>query len=373
MSDPEQLNSLRRQFAALLDLKLRHRDAVATQVVLKQAIHAERDHMQQTSALESDLQAQLRQEEQNESALDAALAVGAPDWSGSSSEWGGWLAGTEVLYTAKSPAADSAGSAEARMEVVQAEQPVRMQVYTRPFAMGGLRAAYYARLAPCPCPLLPAPAPVPVPAIPSTALAQAVPAGVAPTQLTPNTQPPAMCRLQGHRRQAVRAEAGTGGAAQAGETGGGHACRRHAAAICGAVAEAFCRPEHKLPATLSFLKGEPGTCSAGSRCVSWQPARLRCAIVQPSGLIHWLSTCLCFGSSWHAASVVLLEDSSQPGGKLVYLKEPFIDSHGGNSGSGTGGSNCGSSAGSSSSVSGGSSAATWIKWTRNDGHVFPGK
>ena len=111
----------------------------------------------------------------------------------------------------------------------------------------------------------------------------------------------------------------------------------HAAAICGAVAEAFCRPEHKLPATLSFLKGEPGTCSAGSRCISWQPARLRCAIVQPSGLIHWPSTCLCFGSSWHAASVVLLEDSSQPGGKLVYLKEPFIDSHGGNSGSGTGG------------------------------------
>jgi hypothetical protein len=144
MADPEQLNSLRRQLAALLDLKLRHKDALAEQRLLKEVLHAEVDHKQQSSMQTSDLQAQLSQLRQNESTLDATLAVAAPDWTGTSSEWGPWLAGREVLYTAKDAAAGGAGSAEERM-VVQAEQPVRLQVYTRPFAMGGLRAAYYAR------------------------------------------------------------------------------------------------------------------------------------------------------------------------------------------------------------------------------------
>lgn len=41
-------------------------------------------------------------------------------------------------------------------------------------------------------------------------------------------------------------------------------------------------------------------------------------------------------------SVVLLDDASAPGGRAVYLKEPWIEGRG------------------------------WNKWTRNDGHVFAG-
>jgi hypothetical protein len=75
-----------------------------------------------------------------------------------------------------------------------------------------------------------------------------------------------------------------------------------------------------------------------------------------------------------AASVVLLEDSSQAGDKLVYLKEPFIN------GSGTVGAisaDCSavssSAAGGSNSSASGGSCAKWVKWTRNDGHVFCGE
>jgi hypothetical protein len=45
--------------------------------------------------------------------------------------------------------------------------------------------------------------------------------------------------------------------------------------------------------------------------------------------------------SYASASVVVLDEPGAPGGQAVYLKEPWLES-------------------------------AWIKWTRNDGHVFPG-
>jgi hypothetical protein len=45
-----------------------------------------------------------------------------------------------------------------------------------------------------------------------------------------------------------------------------------------------------------------------------------------------------------AASVVVLQDPSEPDGKAVYLKEPWLDTAG----------------------------CKWVKWTRNDGYIYPG-
>ncbi|KAL4439709.1 hypothetical protein ABPG75_002710 [Micractinium tetrahymenae] len=80
----------------------------------------------------------------------------------------------------------------------------------------------------------------------------------------------------------------------------------HATAVCRAVAKAFCHPSHDLRASIVFLP----------------------------------------------CSVVVLEDSSQPGGRLAILKEPYIYA---------------TAAGADSSTG---RPGEWVKWTRNDGHMF---
>lgn len=144
---------------------------------LKAVVHEERD-LQLASRKQSKLQAKLRQLAEAEARLDGQLCYGLPpEWrtagnpgagagaggsSGSTTtsttstttasrgEWGsGWLTGTEVVYTAQAvgeQGRQAEGSGQpAQLDMRYSEQAVKLQLYRRPFAVGGLRQAFYAR------------------------------------------------------------------------------------------------------------------------------------------------------------------------------------------------------------------------------------
>ncbi|GAB4815214.1 hypothetical protein N2152v2_002260 [Parachlorella kessleri] len=88
-----------------------------------------------------ELEQQLAQATLNAKALDQQLCYGAPDWSGAGELWSGWQAGTEVTYTANA----SHGAAPPADIVSCTAGTMKLQIYKKPFAQGGLRQAFYAR------------------------------------------------------------------------------------------------------------------------------------------------------------------------------------------------------------------------------------
>ena len=90
-----------------------------------------------------ELEQQLAQATLNAKVLDQQLCYGAPDWSGTGELWSAWQAGTEVTYKASI----SAGTSIALpADIVNCTTgTIRLQIYRKPFAQGGLRQAFYAR------------------------------------------------------------------------------------------------------------------------------------------------------------------------------------------------------------------------------------
>ncbi|KAL4444274.1 hypothetical protein ABPG75_012011 [Micractinium tetrahymenae] len=238
---------------ATLQLLLKVRQARAEHAELKATVHEEVDLYRESGRAEL-LRAELERLSVSTARLDARLCYGLPPhWrdAGSDGAWAaaahggewasGWLSGSEVVYTAGKTSADS-------LAVSHHEQPVRLLIYSRPFAMGGLRQAFYARDA----------------------------AGgrfVLKRALIESS------KLQ-KRVLEVHADA-------------------EAAALSMAVAEAF-----------------TASCAAKGQHLS---------------------------VAYLPASVVILAHPAAPGGKAVYLKEPWLDVGG----------------------------CKWTKWTRNDGHIMP--
>lgn len=72
----------------------------------------------------------------------SAGRVAAGSSASSGGEWSGqWQEGTEVCYTPR--LTEQAGAQ--RLKVSRSEKAVRLQLYRRPFAHGGLREAFYAK------------------------------------------------------------------------------------------------------------------------------------------------------------------------------------------------------------------------------------
>ena len=152
-ADPERLAALRLQ---LLEKKVQR--AQAENAMLKAVVHEERD-LQLDSRKQSKLQAKLKQLAAAEARLDGQLCYGLPpEWrgsgggspgsSGSHGEWGSeWLSGTEVVYSALAEQGGQSGQGgqPPRLDITYSEQPVKLQLYRKPFAVGGLRQAFYAR------------------------------------------------------------------------------------------------------------------------------------------------------------------------------------------------------------------------------------
>jgi hypothetical protein len=86
-------------------------------------------------------QAELQQLERNERNLESACCFGAPDWSGAGDAWGPEQEVTEVVYTASMD--EERGAQAVKFE--HGRTATRLQLYTQPFAHGGLRMAFYAR------------------------------------------------------------------------------------------------------------------------------------------------------------------------------------------------------------------------------------
>eukprot|EP00887_Chlorella_sp_A99_P003878 scaffold11.g3878.t1 len=125
-----------------LKLQLQLRRALAENAALKQAVHAEVDVMQ-ASKRASKLQAKLKLLSQADAQLGSALCYGLPPgWSsraaGATFSWPRmWRQGTEVLHTASAAGGQST--------VTHHTRTVQLCVADKPFAIGGLRAAFYAK------------------------------------------------------------------------------------------------------------------------------------------------------------------------------------------------------------------------------------
>lgn len=144
------------QLERLKQLLLRKRLAALKEehAALKAAVHGEIDAQRDSKKAER-LRAKLQQLALNEAALEQRLCYGLPPgWGTGSSQassacaadgfsWGAWKAGTEVVYTATRPA--SSAAAETQLAVAHTTRPVKLQRSSLPFAIGGLRAAFYAR------------------------------------------------------------------------------------------------------------------------------------------------------------------------------------------------------------------------------------
>ena len=126
--------------------------------LLKAALHGEIDAQQESENAER-LRAQLQQLALNEAALDQRLVYGLPPgWAGNGSSsssggregvatsshgfsWGPWLAGTEVIYSAQAKGGEAGAP---QLHVINTTQTIRLRHSSLPFAIGGLRAAFYA-------------------------------------------------------------------------------------------------------------------------------------------------------------------------------------------------------------------------------------
>jgi hypothetical protein len=147
-ANPERLAALRLH---LLEKKVQR--AQVEHDMLKAVVHEERD-LQRAAKKQSKLQAKLQQLAAAEARLDGHLCYGLPpEWrtggggspgsSGSHGEWNRrWLSGTEVVYCC---AQAEQGGQPPRLDITYNEQPVKLQLYRKPFAVGGLRQAFYAR------------------------------------------------------------------------------------------------------------------------------------------------------------------------------------------------------------------------------------
>ncbi|KAL4425305.1 hypothetical protein ABPG75_009321 [Micractinium tetrahymenae] len=212
-------------------------------------VHDEVDVLHASQKAEG-LRAKLAQLREGEKREAGQLCYGLPpEWrSGSSSssshsnapgEWSGcWQAGTEVCYTT------SLGGE--RLEVTHSQRPVRLQVYARPFAHGGLRQTFYAK----------------------------------------------------------------------DEHGGRFVLKREL------------HESSRLKRRLAVLHAD-----AEVAALSQAAAEAFCAAVRQPGTVKYLT-----------ASIVVLDAAADcPGKKAVFLKEPWLDTNG----------------------------TRWVKFTRNDGHIFP--
>lgn len=147
------------QLERLQLLLLRKRLAAAEEehTALKSAVHGEVDAQRESRKAEK-LRAKLQQLALNEAALQQRLCYGLPPgWENGGSQassasasgaegfkWGSWQEGTEVTYTSRRPATGSPG-AQQQLQVTHSTRSVRLQRSSLPFAIGGLRAAFYAQ------------------------------------------------------------------------------------------------------------------------------------------------------------------------------------------------------------------------------------
>lgn len=115
--------------------------------VLKTEIRQGNDVLRRERHMQ-DLKEELAQLRANERKLAIQCCFGEPDWSGQGDMWGDMQEGTEILHEAvkKYPAliALSAGAHHV-VDFAYSSRPTQLQIYKKPFAMGGMRMAFYAR------------------------------------------------------------------------------------------------------------------------------------------------------------------------------------------------------------------------------------
>lgn len=163
MADPSAAASAERLAQLrLAQLRKRLRAAEEEHALLKQGIRDEVDAQAGNRRAER-LRAQLAHLRENEAREGSRLCYGLPpDWSasngggsslagggasaGSGDCWSGeWLEGTEVEYTVRVGGASSVAAGSERLEVAHKMRRVQLQLYSLPFAHGGLRQAFYAK------------------------------------------------------------------------------------------------------------------------------------------------------------------------------------------------------------------------------------
>lgn len=106
---------------------------------LKDEVHACTDLLKEELRV-ANLQAELRQLRASERNLGATCCYGLPDWSGGGEAWGPFQEVTEITY-----AAVKQDNAHSTVAFRYDSRPIRLQLYSKPFAQGGMRMAFYAR------------------------------------------------------------------------------------------------------------------------------------------------------------------------------------------------------------------------------------
>lgn len=147
MASTEPLQRLERLTLRLLHKRLEQAQSEHSQ--LKEAVRSEVNEMLEKQRADK-LRRKLQQLTRATADLDGRLCYGAPPgWGngGSAScsadgDWSSaWLSGTEVSYTVQRSSGDG------RLEMTHSKCTIELQIYTKPFAHGGMRQAFYARFA----------------------------------------------------------------------------------------------------------------------------------------------------------------------------------------------------------------------------------
>ena len=140
-----------------LKLALEIKRAEEDNKVLKAEVRNGNDLLRQERRLR-ELKEELAQIKTNERKLAEKCCFGPPDWSGKDDKWNSMQDGVEVIHTAvKSNITDSKinivpdattvghGQSGHHVDFSYTSRPIKLQIYKQPFAMGGLRMAFYAR------------------------------------------------------------------------------------------------------------------------------------------------------------------------------------------------------------------------------------
>ena len=126
----------------LLKVAVEIKRAKEDAAVLKSEIINSNDDLRQKYRI-SELQKELKQCEENIFNLATPCCFGAPDWNGNGDHWESMHEGIEIVHTAKKSSAGSTATGLVAFEYLS--RPLKLQIYNKPFAKGGMRMAFYAQ------------------------------------------------------------------------------------------------------------------------------------------------------------------------------------------------------------------------------------